>query len=102
MLCAHHGWLALLPPEGASAILYHETDRAPRSRGSQGVTSADLLDAGIVDVVVPEHPDAADEPDAFCDRMADAIATAWSRCTDVPLSGGIQNACPAIGTSACH
>ena len=76
VLCAHHGWLAPLPPEGASAILYHETDRAPEVARSQGVTSADLLDAGIVDVVVPEHPDAADEPDAFCDRMADAIATA--------------------------
>ena len=25
---------------------------------------------------VGENPDAADEPDAFCDRMADAIATA--------------------------
>ncbi|HIW67343.1 MAG TPA: acetyl-CoA carboxylase carboxyltransferase subunit alpha/beta [Candidatus Dietzia merdigallinarum] len=76
VLCAHHGWLAPLPPEGASAILYHETDRAAEVARSQGVTSADLLDAGIVDVVVPEKPDAADEPDAFCDRMADAIATA--------------------------
>ena len=76
VLCAHHGWLAPLPPEGASAILYHETDRAPEVARSQGVTSADLLDAGVVDVVVPERPDAADEPDAFCDRMADAIATA--------------------------
>ena len=76
VLCAHHGWLAPLPPEGASAILYHETDRAPEVARSQGVTSADLLDAGIVDVVIPERPDAADEPDAFCDRMADAIATA--------------------------
>ncbi len=76
VLCAHHGWLAPLPPEGASAILYHETDRAAEVARSQGVTSADLLDAGIVDVIVPEFPDAADEPDAFCDRMADAIATA--------------------------
>ena len=76
VLCAHHGWLAPLPPEGASAILYHETARAPEVARSQGVTSADLFDAGIVDVVIPERPDAADEPDAFCDRMADAIATA--------------------------
>ncbi|MBB0970589.1 acetyl-CoA carboxyl transferase [Dietzia aerolata] len=76
VLCARHGWLAPLPPEGASAILYHETDRAAEVARSQGVTSADLYDAGIVDVVVPEEPDAADEPDAFCDRMADAVATA--------------------------
>ncbi|NLD85099.1 MAG: acetyl-CoA carboxyl transferase, partial [Actinomycetales bacterium] len=76
VLCAHHGWLAPLPPEGASAILYHSTDRAADVARSQGVTSADLHDSGIVDVVVPELPDAADEPDAFCDRMADAVATA--------------------------
>ncbi|KAA0916931.1 carboxyl transferase domain-containing protein [Dietzia sp. ANT_WB102] len=76
VLCARHGWLAPLPPEGASAILHHETTRAPEVARSQGITSADLLSAGIVDVVVPEKPDAADEPDAFCDRMADAVAAA--------------------------
>lgn len=76
VLCARHGWLAPLPPEGASAILHHETSRAPEVARSQGITSADLLEAGIVDVVVPERPDAADEPEAFCDRMADAVASA--------------------------
>ena len=76
VLCARHGWLAPLPPEGASAILHHETSRAPEVARSQGITSADLLGAGIVDVVVPERPDAADEPDPFCDRMADAVAAA--------------------------
>ena len=76
VLCARHGWLAPLPPEGASAILYHESSRAPEVARSQGITSSDLVEAGIVDVVVPERPDAADEPDAFCDRMADAISAA--------------------------
>lgn len=76
VLCARHGWLAPLPPEGASAILHHDTSRAADVARSQGVTSADLFESGIVDVVVPERPDAADEPDAFCDRMADAVATA--------------------------
>lgn len=76
VLCARHGWLAPLPPEGASAILYHETERAPEVARSQGITSADLQEAGIVDVVVPERPDAADEPGAFCDRLADAVANA--------------------------
>ncbi|WP_010542120.1 carboxyl transferase domain-containing protein [Dietzia alimentaria] len=76
VLCARHGWLAPLPPEGASAILYHDTSRAAEVARSQGITSADLLESGIVDVVVPERPDAADEPDEFCDRMADAVASA--------------------------
>lgn len=76
VLCARHGWLAPLPPEGASAILYRDTTRAADVSRTQGVTSGDLYEAGIVDVVVPERPDAADEPDAFCDRMADAVASA--------------------------
>jgi acetyl-CoA carboxylase carboxyl transferase subunit beta len=33
------------------------------------VRSADLVRAGLVDVVVPERPDAADEPVAFCQRL---------------------------------
>jgi acetyl-CoA carboxylase carboxyl transferase subunit beta len=37
---------------------------------AQGVRSLDLLRAGIVDRVVAEHPDAADEPAAFLDHLA--------------------------------
>ena len=35
--------------------------------------SADLLAAGIVDRVVAERPDAADEPEAFCRRMGQVL-----------------------------
>lgn len=76
VLCARHGWLAPLPPEGASAILHHDISHAAEVARSQGITSGDLAQAGIVDVVVPERPDAADEPEAFCYRLADAVASA--------------------------
>jgi acyl-CoA carboxylase subunit beta len=33
-----------------------------------------LLRSGIVDVIVPEHPDAADEPVEFSQRLSHAIA----------------------------
>jgi acetyl-CoA carboxylase carboxyl transferase subunit beta len=33
-----------------------------------------LFESGIVDVVVPEYPDAADEPDEFSQRLSNAIA----------------------------
>ena len=65
VLAAQHGWLAPLPPEGASAIVFRDTDHAPELAAAQGVRSADLLRNGIVDVIVPEHPDAADEPIEF-------------------------------------
>jgi acyl-CoA carboxylase subunit beta len=40
---------------------------------SQGITAADLLASGAVNTVIPELPDAADEPEAFCARVGLAI-----------------------------
>ncbi|EHR50661.1 acetyl-CoA carboxylase beta subunit [Saccharomonospora marina XMU15] len=69
VIAAQHSWLAPLPPEGASAIVHRDTDHAPELAQAQGVRSADLLAAGIVDRVVPEYPDAAEEPEQFCLRV---------------------------------
>ena len=69
VLCSEHGWLSPLPPEGASTILYRTVDRAPEIAQQQGVRSRDLLAAGIVDRIVPERPDAADEPKEFTARL---------------------------------
>ncbi|GCD93836.1 carboxyl transferase domain-containing protein [Embleya hyalina] len=73
VVCARHGWLSPLPPEGASAILYRTTDRAAEIAGRQGIRAADLHRDAIVDRVVPEHPDAATEPVAFAHRVAEAL-----------------------------
>jgi acetyl-CoA carboxylase alpha subunit len=73
VLSAEHGWLSPLPPEGASTILYRTTERAPEIAARQGVRSLDLLRAGIVDRIVPEHPDAADEPTAFVSRLGGVL-----------------------------
>ncbi|MCG7593154.1 carboxyl transferase domain-containing protein [Mycobacterium sp. PSTR-4-N] len=74
VIAALHGWLAPLPPEGASAIVYRDVDHAPELAAAQGIRSTDLLRSGIVDAIVPEHPDAADEPRAFISRLSDTIA----------------------------
>ena len=73
VICAQHAWLSPLPPEGASAIVHRTTDRADEMAEAQRVRSIDLRADGIVDRIVPEHPDAASEPEAFCRRMAEAI-----------------------------
>jgi acetyl-CoA carboxylase alpha subunit len=74
VLAALHGWLAPLPPEGASAIVFRDTAHAPELSAEQGIRSVELLASGIVDAVVPEHPDAADEPVEFSERLSAAIA----------------------------
>lgn len=70
VLCAQHAWLSPLPPEGASAIRYRDVDHAAQLASEQGVRSTDLLRYGIVDQIVAEYPDAADEPEAFLGRLA--------------------------------
>ena len=74
VLAAANGWLGPLPPEGASAIVHRTVDRADEMAAAQGVRATDLWRAGIVDRVVPERPDAADEPDEFCRRMGRVLA----------------------------
>ena len=73
VLAAQHAWLSPLPPEGASVIVHRTTDRAAEVAQAQGVRSLDLLRSGIVDRVVAERPDAADEPDAFLGRLGQAL-----------------------------
>lgn len=73
VLCCEHGWLSPLPPEGASAILYRTTARAAEVAERQGVRAADLLAARIVDRIVPERPDATEEPVEFLQRLGGVL-----------------------------
>jgi acetyl-CoA carboxylase carboxyl transferase subunit beta len=72
-LAAQFGWLSPLPPEGASAIVHRTVDHAAEMAARQHILAPDLLRRGIVDVVVPEYPDAAQEPVAFVRRVAAAV-----------------------------
>jgi acetyl-CoA carboxylase carboxyl transferase subunit beta len=69
LVAAQHAWLSPLPPEGASAIVHRDTEHAPEMARAQRVRALDLHALGIVDRVVAELPDAADEPEAFCLRV---------------------------------
>jgi acetyl-CoA carboxylase carboxyl transferase subunit beta len=73
VLCAQHAWLSPLPPEGASVILYRDVDHASDLAREQGVRSLDLLRNGIVDRIVAERPDAADEPTEFLGRLGQLL-----------------------------
>ncbi|MHB1614010.1 MAG: carboxyl transferase domain-containing protein, partial [Actinomycetes bacterium] len=73
VLAAQHAWLSPLPPEGAAAILYRAVERAPEVAEAQRIRSRDLAADGIVDRIVVERPDAADEPVAFVRRVARAL-----------------------------
>ncbi|HET7735457.1 MAG TPA: carboxyl transferase domain-containing protein [Nocardioidaceae bacterium] len=78
VVAAQHAWLSPLPPEGASAIVHRTTEFAPDLARAQGVRSLDLRAAGIVDRIVAENPDAADEPEEFCRRVGDVLRSELS------------------------
>ena len=69
VVAAQHAWLSPLPPEGASAIVHRDVEHAPEMARAQHVRALDLRNRGVVDRIVAEHPDAADEPEAFCQRV---------------------------------
>jgi acyl-CoA carboxylase subunit beta len=73
VVAAQHAWLSPLPPEGASAIVHRDLEHASELARAQGVRSLDMRAAGVVDRIVVERPDAADEPEAFCRRLADVL-----------------------------
>jgi acyl-CoA carboxylase subunit beta len=73
VVAAQHAWLSPLPPEGASAVLYRTTGRALEVAERQGVSVAALRSHRIVDRIIPEFPDAADEDEAFLRRVGAAL-----------------------------
>lgn len=83
-ICAEHGWIAPLPPEGASAIVHRTGELAPQMAEEQRVRAVDLLALGAVDEIVPEFPDAADEPQEFCRRIIDAVGAHLARLLTQP------------------
>lgn len=87
VLAAQNGWLAPLPPEGASAIVHRDTTHAPEMAAAQGIRSLDLLRDGVVDAVIPEMPDAAIEPVEFSRRVGAAIARELVGLRGVPGDG---------------
>lgn len=54
VLAAEHAWLSPISPEGASAIVHGTVTRASEMAEAQGIVASRLLEAGIVDTVVPE------------------------------------------------
>lgn len=74
VIAAQHAWLSPLPPEGASAIVHRDLEHAPEMARAQRVRGIEMAELGVVDVVVAEKPDAADEPEEFCARVGAVLS----------------------------
>ena len=91
VVAAEHAWLSPLPPEGAAVIVHRDINRAAEMAEAQGVKAAVLLQNQIVDWVVPENPDAADESADFCRRMANVIESEISKLHETPISDLVRD-----------
>ena len=78
IIAAENAWLSPLPPEGASAIVYRDTEHAAEMARAQRVRASDLASIGVVDRIIPEV-DAADEPEDFCRRVGAVLAAELSQ-----------------------
>ncbi len=90
IVACEHAWLAPLPPEGASAILYSDITHAREMADAQGVRARDLMDIGIVDRIVPEPDDPARERVAFCEELGRVLHDAVLRVVAMPAEERMQ------------
>ena len=74
VIASSKAWLSPLPPEGASAILFKDTDHAPLLAARQRVGAEQMRQDGLVDVIVPEEPAAHEDPEGFAAAIGAAIA----------------------------
>ncbi|MFJ2619346.1 carboxyl transferase domain-containing protein [Glutamicibacter sp. NPDC087344] len=82
-IAAASSWLSPLPPEGASAIMFRDTEHAAALAYSQRTDAFSLRRAGIVQVIVPEEYDVSTAPRRFSQEMGQAISDALHQLAQV-------------------
>ena len=65
VVAADNAWLSPLPPEGASAIVFKDTEHAALLAARQRVGARHMREDGLVDVIVEESPAAHEDPEGF-------------------------------------
>ena len=66
---------SVIPPEGCAAILWRDAAKKVEAAEALKITAPDLLDAGIIDAIVPEPPGGAHtNPAAAAAIVDDALA----------------------------
>ncbi|QDQ21961.1 carboxyl transferase domain-containing protein [Corynebacterium glutamicum] len=78
---AENAWLSALPPEGASAILFRDTNHAAEIIERQGVQAHALLSQGLIDGIVAET-------EHFVEEILGTISNALSELDNNPERAG--------------
>ena len=74
VLMLEHAIYSVIPPEGCASILWRSGDMAQDAAAAMRLTAQDLMEFGIIDVVVPEPMGGAHrERDIVIDALEDAV-----------------------------
>ncbi len=79
VLMLEHAIYTVISPEGAASILWRDSSRAQDAAMNMKITSADLKEMKVVDVIISEPPGGAHRhPEETIDRTGNMIAKALS------------------------
>ena len=70
----------------STAYVFRDAEHAAEMAERQRIRAADLLEDGVVDRVIPERPNAADEPTEFSRRVGLAVSDALAELSLIPDS----------------
>ena len=74
ILMLEHAIYSVIPPEGCAAILWRDTNRKVEAAEALKLTAPDLLERGIIDVIVPEPVGGAHaDPDRAAALLDDVL-----------------------------
>lgn len=81
VIAAENAWLSAIAPEGASAILYRDTEHAALLADAQRIAAAQLMELGIVDKVVSEQ----ESTGPWIERVARAVGSDLRMLSALPV-----------------
>ncbi|MFV0457728.1 MAG: carboxyl transferase domain-containing protein [Actinomycetales bacterium] len=90
VIAAENAWLAPLPPEGSASLLHGTVAAAPQAAQAQRIGARDLVSVGLVDRIVPEPVDPAQDPKGFLAAMVAAIEAELAIAAAQPSEGRVE------------
>ena len=87
IICLKNTWYSVISPEGCASILFRDSGKASEAADAMKVTSKDLFDLGIVDVIVDEPNGAAHiDPNASSEELKKNIINEYKKMINLPIN----------------
>lgn len=85
VMMLEHAYYSVITPEGCASILWRDAGRAPEAAEALKLSSADCLELGIVDKLIPEPLGGAHRnPDAMAETLKREILSAFEDLAGIP------------------